>query len=853
MRVITYAWGEHYVDDLLTLTLPAVLAPGNLPTLASAMPCEFVLLTKNSHFDAIRSSGIFQRLQALCRARLVSIDDLVATGSAYGHSLTWTLYRSFEDLDDAVTETNLLFFHADWIPADGSYRALIKPLAAGERLVVSPSYCVRQEAVVPILRSRMTSGSEVLSVSPREMAALAIAHRHNTVRAKTINQTLFHMDVMDQFYSRVDETTMLGRQLPIAIVCMRPERRIDRPTTFWDYGTVREFCPTTVPRVLGDSDDFLMVELRSQATYSEGLDFGPHSRSEVVDKLASFTTKDHRDYGRHTLILHSADLPPGYAEARRQFDRYVDAILDELPPPLDHHGHPYWVGVSEFFNTIRVGYLHSRSAIDAPDGETRLAETAVANDAVNAIKNACVQHLQDFFSAAPFEDLNALETSRASWRNKHLELQRCIARAGHTVYMILAMHEGTMLELRKSIARTIDAVREAEHHIVSTNDVGNQPESACLNVARSCDLVSASYFAWLARSVDGAATTPSSESAYTAMAIREIQSEFANILHGFLTQTPFTQVRVQENARSAALASFADLQRRLADAGHTANIVEVILQRAVDRLRRNLEGAVAAVSDADQLVGSAKPAPSLGYGLAGSTEIRDRSMGGNSQANAPSKLASMFNPLYSALRPLLRVLQPHFGQTEQSILTVHSNRGGVARDLIASLPGRHYSVHVDALATPSALDGNSELRNMDLCICDFSADDAVRFREVHDRIRPYMRAGGKVILSAVNKRAGLRGFASHATASELIFGFCPPTDRLEIYYTGSYSAAMAIVFWFGVQAVGDRLGYRLPGLIVKLLGAPLSLLSYLREQFNPMCSGGRPPQPWISVIVCATV
>src|ERR1043166_3835888 len=31
VRVVTYAWGEAYVDTLLSITLPAVLAPGNLP------------------------------------------------------------------------------------------------------------------------------------------------------------------------------------------------------------------------------------------------------------------------------------------------------------------------------------------------------------------------------------------------------------------------------------------------------------------------------------------------------------------------------------------------------------------------------------------------------------------------------------------------------------------------------------------------------------------------------------------------------------------------------------------------------------------------------------------------------
>ena len=48
---------------------------------------------------------------------------------------------------------------------------------------------------------------------------------------------------MDQFYWLLDEKTLLGRQLPIAIVGMRPERYVPEPTAFWDHGLMEEFCP----------------------------------------------------------------------------------------------------------------------------------------------------------------------------------------------------------------------------------------------------------------------------------------------------------------------------------------------------------------------------------------------------------------------------------------------------------------------------------------------------------------------------------------------------------------------------------------------------------------------------------
>jgi hypothetical protein len=36
-RIITCAWGEKYVGELLSMTVPALLAPGNLPYVASVV------------------------------------------------------------------------------------------------------------------------------------------------------------------------------------------------------------------------------------------------------------------------------------------------------------------------------------------------------------------------------------------------------------------------------------------------------------------------------------------------------------------------------------------------------------------------------------------------------------------------------------------------------------------------------------------------------------------------------------------------------------------------------------------------------------------------------------------------
>ena len=168
----------------------------------------------------------------------------------------------------------LIFFNADFILADGSWRNLLTHLARGERLVASPSYCVRSSDVVSELRERIDARTGTLVLEPRELASLVLRHRHDTVRAKTVNQRFLSARYMDQFYWLVDDNTLLGHQMPVSIVGMRPEHYVGDPNSYWDHGFMRELCPEAKICVIGDSDEFLMMELRQKGVAADQISPG---------------------------------------------------------------------------------------------------------------------------------------------------------------------------------------------------------------------------------------------------------------------------------------------------------------------------------------------------------------------------------------------------------------------------------------------------------------------------------------------------------------------------------------------------------------------------------------------------
>src|ERR1700730_7362752 len=187
-RLIIPLWGKTYADKLTSMTLPALLAPGNLPALCAMFNVEVVIVTETKLFDVIRNAGSFQRVSLLCSVTLIPIDDLILDRpSDYGVMLTKALYHGFLDLGDKVTETFLLFLNADFIIADGSYRQLGKLMLAGHRVIHSPSFRVVLEEVWPKLEARVDDETAVLAIPPRGLVRLARDPKHLTVKAAAVN------------------------------------------------------------------------------------------------------------------------------------------------------------------------------------------------------------------------------------------------------------------------------------------------------------------------------------------------------------------------------------------------------------------------------------------------------------------------------------------------------------------------------------------------------------------------------------------------------------------------------------------------------------------------------------------
>jgi len=98
---------------------------------------------------------------------------------------------------------------------------------------------------------------------------------------------------MDQFYWQVNESTLIGHQMPVAIVGMRPERHVREPNSLWDHGGMREFCPEAEICVIGDSDNFLMMELREKEVAADQIMLARRTPKEIGDLRRTLVKSTH--------------------------------------------------------------------------------------------------------------------------------------------------------------------------------------------------------------------------------------------------------------------------------------------------------------------------------------------------------------------------------------------------------------------------------------------------------------------------------------------------------------------------------------------------------------------------------
>lgn len=344
-RLVLPVWGEHYVKNILAgVSLRALLAPGNLPSLAQTFGCEFVLLTERRFFPYLEDCDALGHLRRHARIELRAIDDLLGM-TDYSVPLTLALFRGLEGLGTAATDTWVFFLNADFVLADGCYRSVVKRIEKGERLILAPSLRASSEDVLPMLRASVDPLAGPIAIPPRLLVRIALDHLHPMPRSKIVNRAIVHPHRVDQFYWMAGPDTLIGYQFPMTLVAVRPEQAPPaEPPNFFDYCSLPVLAPTARRCVLADSDEFFMLELQSRRTGLGTLRPGRPSVDWIAADMREWTTREQRELGRTLLTIHARALDAGIEPWRAEAERFVADLMQRLGSDARPHvDHGFWL------------------------------------------------------------------------------------------------------------------------------------------------------------------------------------------------------------------------------------------------------------------------------------------------------------------------------------------------------------------------------------------------------------------------------------------------------------------------------------------------------------------------------
>jgi hypothetical protein len=363
-------WGYQFIGRFLELCLPTLLAPNNIPAIARAKPCRFVLLSSVADEPIIRSHPAWQTLERHCACEIRSIDDLITQGN---HTATITLAfeRALRQSGDAMRDTCFIFLMSDYLVADGSLKAVLGKIETGAGAVLAGNFQIIAEDAAPLLRQRIDLESHEIVLRPRDLVRWSLAHLHPATVANIVNFGLTHNAHTNRLFWRVDENCLIGRFYLMHPIAIHPETTDFVVGSSWDYSFVPELCPSDNIATLTDSDDYLVVELQPRDYEWENLRPGPIIPAELAQSLAEWTTPYHRRNVTQTVVFHAEDRPADLAQFVVRADAFIESVRQSLvAPPLDHRQHPYWVG------SIAVNRRRSHRPLGKADWSFLLREKA---------------------------------------------------------------------------------------------------------------------------------------------------------------------------------------------------------------------------------------------------------------------------------------------------------------------------------------------------------------------------------------------------------------------------------------------------------------------------------------------
>lgn len=323
LHLVTPVWGEEYTRSFLDVTLPSLLAPGNIPAIPNARDSFYTIYATPNARAMIEASPAYALLK-----EYINVEIRPIRGSlAQKHHASSECYR-VAVREAAAAGAAAVFLIPDMILSDGSIQAIVRLLNSGKHAILITGLRVVKSHVVAPLKAACAAG-DVIAASPTKLAELALEHLHPITETHLYDSESEYFHPAG-FFWRVGNEGFLLRCFHLHPVAIKPRvTEIDFAGTIDD--DLMENCGVHLndTHIVTNSDEILWLEFSDiDSAVPTPLRSGMQG---IVEWARYNTTAYHHSLISHTARLHTEKCTPElWQAAQARADAVVAEVLNAL-------------------------------------------------------------------------------------------------------------------------------------------------------------------------------------------------------------------------------------------------------------------------------------------------------------------------------------------------------------------------------------------------------------------------------------------------------------------------------------------------------------------------------------------
>jgi len=319
-------WGKDYLDALAHISLPSLLAPGNLPELSKHKPIRMVFYTRKQDVPYIKSLSGITRLQGYVTLSFVCIDSLFDPKLVDKYQIMTICHNDL--LSRLYGRSDyIIFSNPDAIFADGTFAKYNDLVDKGYTYVVSVAgFRVSQERFTQRVEQLQSDG--VLSMAPRDAVALAYECRHRATDGLFVGRGEHSICPTILFWD-VDGEGMIAHTMHLTPLLVRvPQNPVAIDVTCDVDILLQDESDDIRIYPVRDSDELFVFSCCTEDDLQDWNLPGGYTPQYISKALTNLADVYQKTYFRMQTRLHfKAETPAEWEATTKRVDSFIAACL----------------------------------------------------------------------------------------------------------------------------------------------------------------------------------------------------------------------------------------------------------------------------------------------------------------------------------------------------------------------------------------------------------------------------------------------------------------------------------------------------------------------------------------------